>query len=325
MTQAAAPARSHAPVAPALLSVESVAHRFGERVVLRDLSFSVARGEVFGLLGRNGAGKTTAFQVLLGLVSPQAGRFVLDGRPVRPGDRAVRARVGVVFQGTCLDQKLTARENLRLSAALHGLRGPDAEARVASLLERANLATRADEPVQKFSGGMRRRLEIARALVHGPALLVLDEPTSGLDEASFQRTWADLRARVAEGLSIVLTTHRPEEAARCDRLAVLEGGEIVAVDTPEGLCARVSGDVVTLHARDPEALAREVATKFSCAAEVRDGAVHLEAARGHELVPRLVEAFPTGRFDAVALRRPTLADAFLALTGHALASTREEP
>lgn len=331
MTQAVSPARAEAPDPgpaaagrPALLEIRSLAHRFGDRVVLEELSFSVARGEVFGLLGRNGAGKTTAFQVLLGLVAPQSGRFVLDGREVQPGDRAVRSRIGVVFQGTSLDLKLTGRENLSLSAALRGLRGPAARARIAALLERAELSGRADEPVEKLSGGLRRRFELVRALVHEPALLVLDEPTSGLDEASFQRTWTDLRARVADGLSIVLTTHRPEEAARCDRLAVLEAGRVVAIDTPERLCARVSGDVITLEAPEPEPLAREIATRFACRAEARDGVVHLECERGHELVPRLVEAFPPGRFASVSLRRPTLADAFLSLTGHTLASARED-
>jgi ABC-2 type transport system ATP-binding protein len=190
---------------------------------------------------------------------------------------------------------------------------------VRRLLEAAGLADRAREPVDRLSGGLRRRLELARALVHRPALLLMDEPTTGLDAAAFRAAWDTLAAlRRDEDVTIVVSTHRPDEAERCDRLAVLARGMLVACEAPEALRARVPGDVVVLEADAPAALAAEIASRLGVPARVRDDGVHVERERGHELVPRLVEAFPPGRFRAVQLRRPTLADAYLALTGDAL-------
>jgi ABC-2 type transport system ATP-binding protein len=166
---------------------------------------------------------------------------------------------------------------------------------------------------------MRRRLELARALVHRPAILLLDEPTTGLDAAAFRQTWQAVHAlREREGLTVLLTTHRPDEAEACDRLAVLAHGRVVATGTPEALRARVPGDVVTVEADGPVALAAEIRERLGLDARPVAHGVHVERERGHELVPRLVEAFPPGRFRAVSLRRPTLADAFLVLTGEAL-------
>src|SRR5688500_12908670 len=185
------------------------------------LPFEVRRGEGFGLLGPNGVGKSTAFQVLVGMALPVAGEVRLDGRVVPAGGRELRERMGVVFQSTSTDPRMTARENLAMSAALYGLAGAAARARVEEMLRFAELAERGADLVKTFSGGMRRRLELARAVLDGPGVLVMDEPTSGLDEASFQKFWehvAELRAR--RGLTVLITTHRPEEAERCDRVAV---------------------------------------------------------------------------------------------------------
>ncbi|WP_242338733.1 MULTISPECIES: ABC transporter ATP-binding protein/permease [Anaeromyxobacter] len=304
---------------PARLAIEGVAVRRGHREVLRGVSLEVRPGEIFGLLGPNGAGKSTLFAILAGLLRPDAGRFLLDGRAIAPGARSLRSAAGIVFQDPGLDGKLTAAENLRLGAALHRVPRREVGARVAALLEEAALADRAREPVDRLSGGMRRRLELARARIHEPPLLVMDEPTSGLDAAAFRAFWARVAAlRREAGTTVVLTTHRPDEAERCDRLAVLARGRIVACDTPEALRARVSGDVVVVEADDPEAIAADIGRRLGLPARVRADGVHVEREAAHELVPRIVEAFPAGRLRSVSVRRPTLADAYLAITGEAL-------
>ena len=306
-------------LSPDYLRADGIFHRYGERAVLEGLSFGVARGEAFGFLGPNGAGKTTTFHILCGLLAPTAGELRLGDRVVRPGDRRLRTRMGVVFQSLSLDLKLTARENLLLGAALYRIPRAEARRRADELLTMMDLADRAREAVQKFSGGMRRRLEIARALIHKPEILVMDEPTSGLDEATFQRTWARLHElRAKEQLTILLTTHRPEEAEKCDRLAILSGGKIVACETPDELRHRVSGDIVTLEAENPDEIVRAVNEKFAVGARLAEGRVVIERERGHELIPRLVEAFPAGRLRTVGMRRPSLGDAFVKITGEEL-------
>ncbi len=320
---------------PPLLAVSGLSVRRGAREVLRGVSLSVNAGEIVGILGPNGAGKSTLFAILAGLLPADAGSVRLAGRPIDPGARALRASAGIVFQASSLDGKLSAEENLRMAAALHLVPRPEARDRAARLLSRAGLADRAREPVERLSGGMRRRVELSAALVHAPALLVMDEPTTGLDAASFVAFWAEVEARRREqGLTVVLATHRPEEAERCDRLVVLAGGRVVADETPAALRARVKGEVVVVEADAPEAVAAALSSRLGLAAEVRGGAVHVgrraaapEAEPGpiHQLVPRIVEAFPPGRLRAVSLRQPTLADAYLSLTGAALEAGELEP
>jgi len=319
------PALTAAPARAPRLAVEDVRFRYGDREVLRGVSLAVGPGEIVGLLGPNGAGKSTLFSILAGLLAPAAGRFRLDGREIAAGARALRAAAGIVFQAPGLDGKLTAEENLRLAAALHRVPRAAARTAVARLLDSAGLADRAREPVERLSGGMRRRIELARALVHRPALLVMDEPTTGLDAGAFRAFWAEVeRLRRTEGLTVVLTTHRPDEAERCDRLAVLAGGAIVAEGTPEELRARVPGDVVVIETDSPEEVASGIASRLGLTARVRDDAVLVEHEAGHTLVPRIVEAFPPGKLRAVSLRRPTLGDAYLAITGEALDRDRHD-
>ncbi len=323
-------ALSQAPVdaaaTPALLEVEGLTRRFKGRVALDGLSFSVAKGETFGLLGPNGAGKSTAFQILACLLRPDAGTVRFAGAPLTLDDPALRTRLGVVFQKSSLDDQLTARENLVLMARLFALPPKLAAERVEQMLALVELADRADERVGTFSGGMKRRLELARALVHRPSVLLMDEPTQGLDEASFRRFWAHLKAlREQSGLTVLLTTHRPEEAAFCDRLAILHGGKRVALETPSALAARVGGDVISVEAAELEALQREVAERFSLPSQVVDGRLLIEQSEGHAWIPRLVEAFPKGRLASVSLRRPTLADVFAKLTGQALGADAPTP
>ncbi|MBZ4395012.1 ABC transporter ATP-binding protein [Myxococcus sp. MISCRS1] len=304
---------------PALLHLEGLTRRFKDRVAVDGLTLSVRPGEILGLLGPNGAGKSTTFQILAGLLAPDAGQVRFAGRELSLSDPALRRQMGIIFQRGSLDDLLTARENLMLGARLYGLTGERARERVESMLGLIGLLDRGDERVGTWSGGMRRRLELARALVHQPRVVLMDEPTQGLDEAAFRTFWAHLkRLRDAEGLTVLLTTHRADEAEVCDRLAVLDAGKLVACDTPAALAARMGGDLLTVEAPEPETLAREVREKLGVDAKVVEGRVQVEARQGHALVPRLVESFPAGRMTSVALRRPTLADVFLQLTGRAL-------
>jgi ABC-2 type transport system ATP-binding protein len=301
------------------LEIIGLRHRFGALSVLDGVSLRIMPGQIFGLLGPNGSGKSTTLRVLTGMLVPNAGELQIDGHSVQLGGRSLRRQMGVVFQSGSLDARLNARENLGLSAALYGIPSRIARSRIDELLDFTALRERADDPVVEFSGGMRRRLELARALLHEPSLLLMDEPTTGLDERFFRQTWERIEAlRERTGLTVLLTTHRAEEAERCDRVAVVDSGRIIAEDTPEALRRRVSGDVLTLQARDPEALCADLLSRLGLQARVVDGRVVLEHDRGHELIPRLVEALPVGRIDSLSMHRPTLSDVFVQLTGRSL-------
>jgi ABC-2 type transport system ATP-binding protein len=321
---AAAAKAAPTPAVPRL-SAQGLTRRFGARTALDGLTFSVAPGEIFGLLGPNGAGKTTAFRILAGLLPPQGGSLWLDGRPVDAdgagGDASYRARLGVVFQEPSLDLKLTGRENLRLGAALYGLPRALATARIEAALALMALGDRADEAASKYSGGMRRRIEIARVLLHEPAVLLLDEPGRGVDPEALRRIWDQIGALVAaRGLSVIVTTHQPEEAERCGRIAILDGGRLTALGTPDELRAQVAGDVIRVRGERPEALRDTIAARLGLAGRIVEGEVVLEAPRGPEVVPRIAELFPAGQLASVSTSRPTLADVFAKLTGRGLAA-----
>jgi ABC-2 type transport system ATP-binding protein len=308
-----------AAAAPALLRVRHLMRRFGARAALDDVSFEVGAGEIVGLLGPNGAGKTTAFRVLCGLIPADSGAIELHGAALSPADRGFRARLGVVFQEPSIDLKLSGRENLALGAALYGVPRAQAARRIAEALALMELGARADEIASTYSGGMRRRIEIARVLLHEPELLLLDEPGRGVDPDALRRIWNQLGSLRAEGrLSIVVTTHQPEEAERCDRIVILDGGRVCASGTPDQLRARVAGDVVSLRGEAPEEIAAVVKGRLGLEARVTDGQVTIEAPRGHELVPRVAELFAAGRLRSIATARPTLADVFAKLTGRGL-------
>lgn len=302
------------------LAARGVHLTLGDRIVLDGIGFEVCAGEIYGLLGPNGSGKTSLMRCLMGLVRPDLGVFWLDGQELGMRQRHLRARLGCIFQQESLDSQLTARENLLLAAALYRVPRAAAASRAQELLEFMELAEQSGDPVKTLSGGMRRRLEIARALIHRPELLLMDEPTTGLDPQAFERVWQLLLAlRRLHGLTIVLTTHKAEEAARCDRLLVLDRGHVVIEDTPAGLLARLGGEILIIDASAAAELAEILRRDLRlCAEATEDEQVTVVGEELHLLVPRLVAAFPSGRMRAIAMRRPDLADAFLKITGRPL-------
>lgn len=293
-----------------LVAVESLTHSYGQRTALDNVTFSVRRREIFGLLGPNGGGKTTLFRILSTLMKPTGGRVLMDGAPVD------RRRIGVVFQSPSLDKKLTVEENLRHQGHLYGLRGAMLRSKIDELLARFGVRDRATERVEKLSGGLRRRVELAKGLLHKPELLLLDEPSTGLDPR-VRRELGDYlqELRDKDGVTIVLTTHIMEEADRCNRLAILDRGKLVALDTPARLKEQIGGDVVNVGTRDPEHLCGQIEKKFGVKVTVVDQTLRIERPRGHEFIPELVEAFP-GEIDSVSVGKPTLEDVFIHLTGH---------
>jgi ABC-2 type transport system ATP-binding protein len=221
----------------------------------------------------------------------------------------------VVFQSPSLDKQLTAEENLRQQGHLYGLRGSELSKRIDRLLERVNLADRRHERVERFSGGMRRRVELAKGMLHQPSLLLLDEPSTGLDPAARIELWRLLgEIQQNEGVTVLLTTHLMDEGDRCSRLAILDHGRLAACDTPAAMKERIGGDVISLTTRQPQRVAGILNDKFQLATETVDGTVRLERKRGHEFVPQLIETLP-GLVDSVSVGKPTLEDVFIHVTG----------
>jgi ABC-2 type transport system ATP-binding protein len=303
-------------ISPAAVEVEGLSRSYGSRKALDGVSFVVGRGEIFGLLGPNGGGKTTLFRILSTLLPPSSGRAAIFGQDVVRQSREVRRRVGVVFQGPNLDRKLTAAENLIQQGHLYGLRGKPLRERIERLLADLELEDRKDDLVETLSGGQRRRVEVAKGLLHKPALLLLDEPSAGLDPGVRRALWDALRAaRAAEGVTILLTTHLLEEAEQCDRLAILDQGKLVALGTPDSLKQEIGGEVILVNAHQPEALRDQLQQRFAVDATVLGSRLRFEHPRGHEFIPQLVEAFP-GEIQSVTVAKPTLEDVFFRRTGH---------
>ncbi|MEW6272346.1 MAG: ATP-binding cassette domain-containing protein [Thermodesulfobacteriota bacterium] len=293
-------------------------HSYGDTLALDGLSFSVRRGEIFGLLGPNGGGKTTLFRILSTLLAPTSGRASIGGHDVVREPHAVRRQIGVVFQAPSLDVKLTVRENMRHQGHLYGLSGAALEQRIDEMLGRVAMRDRADARVETLSGGMRRRVDLGKGLLHRPALVLLDEPTTGLDPGARLDLWEYVReARARDGLSVLITTHLMEDAERCDRLLIIDRGRIVALDTPDVLRDSVGGDVIVARTRAPLELAAKVRERFSQEVSVVDGMLRIRRPRGHEFVPMLFDAFP-GQIEAVSVGKPTLEDVFIQRTGHRL-------
>ena len=298
-----------------MIQVQNLTHRYGDRIALSNISFEVKKGEVFGLLGPNGGGKSTLFRILSTMMVPTGGRAVIAGHDVERDPAAVRRHVGVVFQTQSLDKALTVEENLRAQGHLHGLSGGSLRDRMQGAMERLGLLDRRKDLVETLSGGLRRRVEIAKALLHKPQVLLMDEASTGLDPAARRDLSRHVeRLRETEGVTILLTTHILEEADRCDRLVLLHQGNIVAQGAPSELRSRTGGDVVVLEAADTKALANGIQQKFGMQPVVRDGEVRVEIQNGHRFIAEVVEAFP-GAIDSVGLHKPSLEDVFVRETG----------
>jgi ABC-2 type transport system ATP-binding protein len=309
----------------AVISVQNLVHRYENRTALNGVSFEVRPAELFGLLGPNGSGKTTLFRILSTLMVPTAGRTLVMGCDAAQDPARVRRQIGVVFQAQSVDPKLTAYENLWHQGHLYGLRGSLLTKRAGEILARVGLADRAKERVETFSGGMQRRIELAKGLLHHPAVLLLDEPTTGLDPGARRDLWQYLQTlRDEEHVSVLVTTHLMEEAERCGRLAILSEGNLVALGTPAELKGEIGGDVVLLDAaRDAALLATRIRTRFHVEATVLGNQVRIEREEGHRFVPDLVEAFP-GEIQAISVSKPALEDVFIHRTGHKFWSENEQ-
>jgi len=299
-----------------VISVQDLVHRYGDRSALNGVSFDVRPAELFGLLGPNGSGKTTLFRILSTLMIPVAGRALILGFDAAREPNDLRRYIGVVFQAQSIDIKLTAAENLRHQGHLYGLHGGALKSRIKEMLARVGLADRAREKAETFSGGMQRRLELAKGLLHHPSVLLLDEPTTGLDPGARRDLWQYLQIlRDEEKVTVIVTTHLMEEAEHCDRLAILNEGKLVALGTPAELKHEIGGDVILLDTRDPEALAEKIRSRFEVDAQVLDGQVRLERENGHRFITDVVETFP-GEIEAISVSKPTLEDVFIHRTGH---------
>jgi ABC-2 type transport system ATP-binding protein len=309
--------------APAL-EADSIGFSYGERRALDGVSFSIVAGEIFGLLGPNGGGKTTLFKLISTLVPLQSGEAHILGFDLRNGGAELRRRIGVVFQHPSVDGKLTVAENLTHHGHLYGISGSRLHERIATMLDRLGLTARANDLAETLSGGLKRRVELAKALLHQPELLVLDEPSTGLDPAARREFLNYLtHLRDERGVTIVLTTHHMEEAERCDRIGVLHQGRLVAIAPPAELKARVGGDVVVITAANPEALRQKIQQRMRIKPALVDGTLRVERPRGHDFVRDVVDAFGD-EIDLVTFGKPTLEDVFVNLTGHRFYAGRTE-
>ena len=302
-----------------LLEAEGLNFSYKDTPILREFTLAVNRGETFGLLGPNGSGKSTFLKLLCGLNRPSHGQFRFNGAEFISPPRQFREALGVVFQSPALDEKLTARQNLELAARIHGIAPADWKERIDSMFSQIGLSSRSEDAVSTFSGGMKRKLDLGRALLHGPSLLVMDEPTSGLDEASFRSLWELLTTLKEEKtLTVLVATHRPEEGEMCDRIAVIHEGEVTAVNTPEELKQGLAQDVVTLHSPCVEQLAAEIGNLPGVVVTTDSTAVKLECDEGAQMIATIANRVPREWVSRFQLRQPGLGDAFLKLTGNAL-------
>ena len=305
-----------------VISTAGLARNFGHTQAVKGVSFSVAEGEVFGFLGPNGAGKTTTISMLCTLLAPSAGEATVAGFDIRSKRTEVRRSIGLVFQDPTLDEYLTAIQNLRFHAYAYGVPRRVRDERIHELLNLMELWDRRNSSVREFSGGMKRRLEIARGLLHHPRILFLDEPTLGLDPQTRHRIWKyvlDLRRR--ESLTIFLTTHYMDEAENCDRIAIIDDGEIVALDRPEVLKNSLGGDVVTLRVEDGKSAVAELFARYELSASIEGDRVCFKLPGAEEFLPGLMRSFSC-EILGVTIRRPTLDDVFLSLTGHSIRDDR---
>ena len=304
------------PTADSRIEVENLSHAYKKRQALDNVSFDVSCGEIFGLLGPNGSGKTTLFRILSTLMPIMSGTVRILGHDLATEVKAIRNLLGVVFQHPGLDAKLTVVENLRHHGHLYGLAGKTLRHRISELLERFEVSDRATDRVEVLSGGLQRRVEIAKALLHSPRVLLLDEPTSGLDVA-VRRQLSEYLGMLAEteDILVLLTTHLLDDAEVCNRVGILDAGKLVALGEPDELKTQVGGDVILIESADCETLGTAIAERFGVSTVLTDSQLRIECKRGHEFVRDVVAAFPD-EIQSVRFGKPTLADVFVKLTGN---------
>ena len=316
----------------AAITVANLRKQFGEFEAVKGVSFEVGAGEVFGFLGPNGAGKSTTINMLCTLLTPTSGRARVAGHDVVAERDDVRRNIGLVFQDPTLDGYLTAAQNLKLHAELYGVPTKLVGPRMEQVLRMVGLWERKDGQVMSFSGGMRRRLEIARGLMHSPRVLFLYEPTIGLDPQTRRSIWTYIRQlQEREEITIFMTTHYMDEAEWCDRIAIMDQGQIVALDTPERLKAGVGADRVTLQTDDNDAAIAALRERLGVQAQIAEGAVTFRIQAGEQFVPRLFAEFDPARnpdlpaISSVSVSRPTLDDVFMSFTGSTIRDAEEDP
>ncbi len=300
---------------PPAVSVAAVEHRYGDRLALSGVSFDVAAREIFGLLGPNGGGKTTLFRLLSTSLPLQAGSIAILGHDVARDAHAVRQRIGVTFQSPSLDRKLTVLENLQHQGHLYGLSGQNLRSRMDRLLEQLGLTDRKAEIAGKLSGGLQRRVEIAKGMLHDPQVLLLDEPSTGLDPGARHDLWRYLGQLRDSGVTVLVTTHLMEEAEKCDRLGILDRGNLVALGSPLELRSSIGGDCVTLSSPAPDRLQALITDQFRLPVQRLGETLRVEHAQGHELLRDIVAA-AGDLVTTCTLGKPTLEDVFIQRTGH---------
>ena len=311
------------PALPPAIVVRGLEKSFGEVHAVRGVDFDVETGEVFGFLGPNGAGKTTTINMCCTLTKPSGGTATVAGHDVVRERDDVRRNIGLVFQDTTLDGYLTARQNLRLHAELYGVQSSLVAARMRQLMEMVGLWGRKDSPVRTFSGGMKRRLEIARGLMHSPRVLFLDEPTIGLDPQTRRSIWSYIRTlKESEEITIFMTTHYMDEAEWCDRIAIMDQGVIVALDSPAALKAQVGADRIRIETEDDETAIASLRERFDIEAVISEGAVTFRIPSGEAFVPRLFAELGVP-IRSVSVSRPTLDDVFMSHTGSSIRDVEE--
>jgi ABC-2 type transport system ATP-binding protein len=306
-----------------ILEVEGLTYQYGDKTALKSLSFTVGKGEIFGFLGPNGGGKTTTFKVLSTLFPCAPNQVKMFGMDLAKDTLAIRRKMGIVFQMPALDKQLTVSENMTHQGHLYGLSGAELLKRIERDLGRLGLKDRAKEKVKTLSGGLQRRVELAKALLNDPELVILDEPSTGLDPAARLEFWMHLESlRKEKGMTVLVTTHYLEEADRCDRLLILDKGEKVALGRPEELKGQIGGEVLRVRTRNPEALAQAISTRLKVKTLLVAGLIQIEEPKAHNLVAPLLEAFPN-EVVSLTLGLPTLEDVFIHKTGRRFAEDKE--
>lgn len=306
-------------ISPRAVSIEGVSHNYGKRKALSEVSLSIDPGEIFVFLGPNGGGKSTLFRLMSTLMPLRHGSISVFGRTVNSHQHEVRQQIGVVFQMPSLDKKLTVLENIQQQAALYGVSGAVLQQRSDLLLAKLELTDRRNDLTEDLSGGLRRRVELAKGMLHSPKVLLLDEPSTGLDPAARQGMWRYLEfLRAEQGVTIVLTSHLLEEAEKADRIAILDQGKLVALDTPDALKDKIGGDTITIRSRQPQALIDKLQRDLGLTATEVSDFVRLETEDGPGSIRAIMHS-ASELVDSITLAKPSLEDVFIAMTGRQFA------